>query len=79
MLTHDAFLKEIEAFLSATGMAPTAFGREAVGDPNLIRDLRDGRSVSLRTAAKVSSFIQDRLEESRNSGAMPDMTAQAAE
>lgn len=58
MITQDAFLEEIEQFLESSGMAPTAFGRLSVGDPNLVKDVRDGRSLSLRLVGRVHNFIE---------------------
>lgn len=60
MLTSEAFLSEIEQFLSKSGMSPTAFGRAAVGDPNFVPDLRNGRMPSLRLVERVSGFIEAR-------------------
>ena len=57
----EQFLAEVEAFLAASRMKPTDFGREAVGDPSFITHLRRGRSPSLATADKVHAFIH-RLE-----------------
>jgi len=61
MMTHEAFLSDIEVFLASTGMGAARFGKEAIGDPNFVRNLRDGRSPSLKTAERVMSFIAERL------------------
>lgn len=58
MLSREAFIETVEHFLAQSGMAPTAFGREAIGDPNLAQDLREGRSVGLRTAERIATFIE---------------------
>lgn len=58
MLTPEDFLAEIEAFLTRTGMSASAFGRAAVGDPNLVGDLRAGRMPNLRLVGRVNSYIQ---------------------
>lgn len=47
------FLAEIAAFLAETGMKPTTFGRDMVGDPSFIADLEGGRSPSGRVMHKV--------------------------
>lgn len=60
MHTHETFLNKIEAFLERSGMAPTAFGKESVGDPNLVKELRGGRSLGFRLADKVERFIEDK-------------------
>ena len=54
---EDRFNTRVEAFLRETGMSPTTFGMTAVGDPNLMRQIARGRSVSLRTADRVLAFI----------------------
>lgn len=50
---------EIETFLRRTNMAPSRFGRLAVGDPRLVHDLRRGRELRARTAARVQAFIAE--------------------
>lgn len=50
-------IPDIEAFLTAHGMSETAFGTEALNDKNFITDLREGRSPSLRTVARVQRFM----------------------
>jgi len=36
-------LREVEKFLNRSQTAPTRFGRDAVGDPRFVFDLRRGR------------------------------------
>jgi hypothetical protein len=55
-------LWRIEQYLKARRMPPARFGREAVGDPCFVFDLRDGRIPRERTAAKVCAYI-DRAEQ----------------
>jgi hypothetical protein len=57
----EQFLSRVEAFLAASRMKVTEFGRESVGDPNFVANLRRGRSPTLGTADKVLSYI-DNLE-----------------
>jgi hypothetical protein len=38
-------------------MAPTRFGREAVGDPRLISDLRNGRELRETTIARIHAWL----------------------
>ena len=47
------FMARVDAFLERTGVAPATLGRQAVGDPNLVRELRDGRSPTLATADQL--------------------------
>jgi sulfate adenylyltransferase subunit 2 len=53
----QSFLAEIELFLSSAGVDPSALGKQALGDPNFVFDLRKGRSPSTRTIEKVRSWI----------------------
>jgi sulfate adenylyltransferase subunit 2 len=52
-----SFLSEIETFLGSAGLEPTALGKQALGDPNFVFDLRKGRSPSTRTIDKVRGWI----------------------
>lgn len=58
---REQFVERVEAFLARSGMRPTDFGRESLGDPSFITHLRRGRSPSLDTADRVNAFIE-RLE-----------------
>lgn len=55
-MTTD-FAAEVEAFLDETGIAPTIFGRDALGDPNFVKDLKNGRRLWPETEAKVREFM----------------------
>ena len=57
----EQFVSRVEAFLEAHRFKPSEFGRQAIGDPSFIVNLRRGRSPTLATADKVLAFI-DRLE-----------------
>lgn len=59
---QKTFLEEVEGFLKEAGMTATEFGRAAVHDPNLVRDLRKGRSPSLTLAERVHAFIASHKE-----------------
>lgn len=59
MLTKDRFLSEIDIFLSRSGMSASAFGKAAVGDPNFVKDVREGRHPNLRLVGRVADFIRD--------------------
>ncbi len=56
---EEQFNTRIGGFLDDTGMAPTTLGMLAVGDPNLMRQIERGRSLTLRTADRVVAFIDD--------------------
>ena len=59
------FISRVSAFLGRSGLSPTTFGKKAVGDPNLMRQIGRGRSPSLRTADRILAFI---AEQDRASG-----------
>lgn len=48
---------EVEKFLKRTGMAPTRFGRDAVNDPRLVGDMRNGREPGPRMTNRILAFI----------------------
>lgn len=50
-------LTRVELYLKQTRTPPTRFGRDALGDPNLVFDLRDGRELRSRTTARVEAFL----------------------
>lgn len=52
-------LPEVEVFLAATGMAPTAFGDQALGDRHFVHQLRRGRRCWPETEEKVRAFIRE--------------------
>jgi hypothetical protein len=50
-------LAEIEAFCRRSGIAESTFGRQSVNDGKLCVRLRNGKDVTLETAAKIRDFI----------------------
>ena len=53
----------IEKYLRHSGTPPTRFGREAVGDPRFVLDLRNGREPREITAQKVIAYMSRQLAE----------------
>ena len=51
-------LREVEKFLRQNDTAPTRFGRDAVGDPRFVFDLRNGRDPRPRTIARVLAYLE---------------------
>lgn len=51
-------LREVEKYLRHGDTTPTRFGREAVGDPRFVFDLRRGRDPRPRTVARVRAFLE---------------------
>ena len=56
---EQQFDSRVRVFLGRTGVSPTTFGMKALGDPNLMRQIDGGRSLSLRTADRVLAFVAD--------------------
>ncbi len=54
----ETFLAEIELHLGTHATEASVFGKQALGDPNFIFDLRKGRSPSTRTMEKVRHFMR---------------------
>ena len=50
-------LRDVEKFLNRSDTPPTRFGREAVGDPRFVFDLRNGREPRPRTVLRVRAFL----------------------
>jgi hypothetical protein len=57
MAKKQDLLGEIESFLERSGMNESSFGHKTVNDGNLVKRLRSGGSVTLRTADKIRDFI----------------------
>ena len=58
-------LDRVELHLKTSRMPPTRFGRESVGDPRFVFDLREGREPRRATVAKVVRYL-DRAERRRS-------------
>jgi hypothetical protein len=58
IITETELLERITAFRERHDhMAPTTFGRKATGNANLVRELEEGKSPSLRTAQRIAHFM----------------------
>ncbi len=53
----DDLLKEMEAFVIAHDFEDTPFGLAVMNDPNLLRDVREGRKLRRRTVRKIRDFM----------------------
>ena len=51
-------LREIEKFLRQNDSPPTRFGREAMGDPRFVFDLRNGRDPRPETVARILAYLE---------------------
>ena len=65
------FNSRVSGFLEETGMGATTLGLKAVGDPNLMREIAQGRSPSLRIADQVLAFINRHERDSGGARAPP--------
>lgn len=54
-------LRRIETYLRHSATTATRLGREAVGDPRFVHDLRRGREPRPPTVARVAAWL-DRQE-----------------
>lgn len=52
-------LRRVEDFIKRNRMPPARFGRNAVGDPCFVFDLRNGREPRSRTVRRVEAYIAD--------------------
>lgn len=51
-------LREVEKFLRISAIPPTRFGRQAMGDPRFVFDLRNGREPRPDTINRVLAFLE---------------------
>lgn len=56
-------LNRIERHLKATRTPPTRFGRDAMGDPRFVLELRDGRTPRSATVRRVEAYLDGRERE----------------
>lgn len=50
-------LRRIELYLRTSDMPPTRFGRETLGDPRFVFDLRSGREPRPETEQRVRVWL----------------------
>jgi tRNA-dihydrouridine synthase len=58
-MSSETLRRHIDRFLKRTGCAPTTLGRQAMGDPSFVAELRDGRRVWPDTEKKVRAWIRE--------------------
>ena len=58
MTLQTDFAAEVAVFLRQSGMKPSRFGRDALGDPGFVAALNKGRAPNLRTIERARAFIQ---------------------
>ncbi|WP_174279384.1 hypothetical protein [Sphingomonas bacterium] len=52
-----SLIVKIDRYLRHTNMPPTTFGRRAINDPRLVKDLQRGRELRPVTVARVEAFL----------------------
>ena len=52
-----SLLVRIDHYLRTTATPSTRFGRLAVNDPRLVADLRAGRRIGKRVAARIEALL----------------------
>ena len=60
MMTTKQFLEAIEQHLAAHDIAASRFGKDVLGDPSFVFDLRSGRQPNLESVNKVLDSIKAR-------------------
>lgn len=50
-------LQRVEKYIKEHRIPPARFGRDAVGDPCFVFDLRDGREPRRRTIDRVDAYL----------------------
>ena len=56
-MTVEALTQRIEVYLKESGLTESDFGRAAINDPNLVRQLREGREPRRRTRERIAAFL----------------------
>ncbi len=62
MTQSEQFVADVEAFLKANNLTPSAFGREALNDPSFVLELRRGRKPGLGSVDKVYEFMRAKAQ-----------------
>jgi len=52
--------QRIDLYMRRTRTSPSRFGRDAVGDPRFISDLRNGREIGDKMVARLSAWLDAR-------------------
>ena len=61
-MTTGILLSDIEDFLARTGMGPSYFGKQAVGNSEIVARLRSGGRVWPETEAALRRFMDERRD-----------------
>lgn len=66
--SHAQLVEQIDEFLTRHRMAPSRFGREISGEPNLVTSIREGREPNLGTLRKIAAFMGEKDAKAANEG-----------
>lgn len=69
--THPELVAQIDAFLLRHDMAPSRYGRDVAGEPNLVTSIREGREPNLGMLRKMADFMAARDRQAGKSGELP--------
>ena len=59
-LVNVHLLREVEKYRNRSNVAPAKFGRDAMGDPRFVFDLRRGREPREATIRRVRTYLEAR-------------------
>ena len=65
MNANQQLLAEIDTFLVMSGMAATTFGKRAANNSQVVERMREGGSITLKTADRIRRFIRDNVPDER--------------
>jgi hypothetical protein len=51
-------LRDVEKYLKSSNTPAARFGRDAMGDPRFVFDLRNGREPRQRTVERVLAYLE---------------------
>lgn len=51
-------LRRVENYLRASGISPSRLGREAVGDPRFVFELRNGREPRTPLTRRLCAYLE---------------------
>ncbi len=60
--SHAEVVALVDSFLTRRDMKPSRFGRDALGEPQFVSQLRAGRMPGLVTLTKLRDFMRERDE-----------------
>ena len=56
-MNQPEFLAQVEQFLATRKVAASRLGRDALGDPRFVAELRAGRAVRPATQLKITAYM----------------------